>query len=494
MKKHILSLIILAALLVSGTHLFSQSISIGYSSPQSYPVGTAIAPLTASVTGGPAASGGQTTSTLAGGSAGAANGTGTAASFYNPLNTAVDAAGNVYVADGDNHQIRKITPAGVVTTLAGAGYAGYADGTGAAAIFQHPSALAVDASGNVFVSDQQNHRIRKVTQAGVVTTFAGNGSIGSANGTGTAASFYYPMGLTFDGSGNLYVADAYNNKIRKITPTGVVSDFAGSGTQGATNGAALSASFNKPMGIAFDQTGALYVADRYNHMVRKISSGVVSTLAGSGSIGSANGTGAAASFNYVNSVAVDLAGNVYAVDYLNNMIRKITPAGVVTSFAGTTTAGSVNGTGSVVRYNGPYGISIDSQGNLYLAENANNMIRKIATSAFNIYPNLPAGLSFNNANGIISGTPTTVTAVANYQIQAFNTTNSSNIFSLNLAVTGAVPSAVQASQDQNYVLTYRPNQAGLSSDVAVISASSDISKVQADIQYFDGLGRPLQTI
>ncbi|PTS95558.1 hypothetical protein DBR11_21125, partial [Pedobacter sp. HMWF019] len=426
--------------------------------------------------------------------AGASNGTGTAASFYNPLNTAVDAAGNVYVADGDNHQIRKITPAGVVTTLAGSGYGGYADGTGAAAVFQHPAALAVDASGNVFVSDQQNHRIRKVTPAGVVTTFAGSGSIGSANGTGTAASFYYPIGLAFDGSGNLYVADSYNNKIRMITPAGVVSNFAGSGTQGASNGAALSASFNKPMGVAFDQAGALYVADRYNHMVRKISSGVVSTLAGSGSIGSANGTGTAASFNYVNSVAVDLAGNIYVVDYLNNMIRKITPAGVVTSFAGTTTAGSVNGTGSVVRYNGPYGISIDSQGNLYLAENANNMIRKIATSAFNIYPNLPAGLSFNNANGTISGTPATITAAANYQIQAFNTTNSSNVFSLNLAVTGAAPSAVQASQDQNYVLTYTPNQAGLTSDAAVISAGSDISKVQADIQYFDGLGRPLQAI
>jgi len=494
MKKHILSLIILAALLVSGTPLFSQSISIGYSSPQSYPVGTAITPLTASITGGPAASGGQTTSTLAGGSAGTANGTGTAASFYNPLNTAVDAAGNVYVADGDNHQIRKITPAGVVTTLAGSGNAGYADGTGTAAVFQHPSALAVDASGNVFVSDQQNHRIRKVTPAGVVTTFAGSGSTGSANGTGTAASFYYPMGLAFDGSGNLYVADAYNNKIRVITPAGVVSDFAGSGTQGASNGAALSASFNKPMGVAFDQAGALYVADRYNHMVRKISSGVVSTLAGSGSIGSANGTGTAASFNYVNSVAVDLAGNVYAVDYLNNMIRKITPAGVVTTLAGATTAGSINGTGSVVRYNGPYGFSIDKQGNLYLAENANNMIRKIATSAFNIYPNLPAGLSFNNATGTISGTPTTVTAAANYQIQAFNTTNSSNVFPLNLAVTAAAPSAVQASQDQNYILTYTPNQAGFTSDAAVISASSDISKVQADIQYFDGLGRPLQAI
>jgi hypothetical protein len=152
-------------------------------------------------------------------SQGSSDGPGTAASFYNPWGVAVDGSGNVYVADRNNHLIRKITSAGVVTTLAGSGSSGSADGTGTAATFHYPHDVAVDGSGNVYVADQNNHLIRKITSAGVVTTLAGTGSIGSANGTGTAASFYYPYGVGVDGSGNVYVADYNNHLIRKIATT-----------------------------------------------------------------------------------------------------------------------------------------------------------------------------------------------------------------------------------------------------------------------------------
>ena len=435
--------------------------SLSYSGPQTYTVGIPISTLSPSVSGGPAAPNGNTTQAFVGnGGTGATNGTGTAAYFYNPLNTAVDLQGNVYVADADNHKIRKVTPDGTVTTLAGSGLPGYADGTGTLAIFQHPSALAVDASGNVFVSDQQNHRIRKITPAGVVTTFAGSGSAGSGEGTGTGASFNSPIGLAFDATGNLYVADYSNNKIRKITPAGVVTTFAGTGTAGFSNSTALSSTFRNPMGVAFDAAGNLYVADRLNHAIRKISTGgTVTTFAGSGSAGSLPGTGTAASFNQPNNLCVDASGNVFVADQSNSTIRKITPAGDVSTFAGVAGSSSiVNGTGTVVRMTSTYGLSMDKQGNIYVAQNVSNLIRKIVTQPYNIYPILPAGLNFNNINGQITGTPTTGQSSRTYYIQAFNTTHSSAVAALSISV--STPTGITGSNDQNYITTYTPgNQA-----------------------------------
>jgi len=276
--------------------------------------------------------------TLAGiGSPGYANGTGTAASFNYPTGVAVDGSGNLYVADQHNHLIRKITSAGVVTTLAGIGSQGYANGTGTAASFNYPWGVAVDGSGNLYVADQGNHLIRKITSAGVVTTLAGSGSSGSADGTGTAASFHDPTGVAVDGSGNLYVADKNNHLIRKITSAGVVTTFAGSGSSGSADGTGTAASFYRPDGVVVDGSGNVYVADRNNHLIRKITSaGVVTTLAGSGSAGSADGTGTAASFSYPSGVAVDGSGNVYVGDSDNHLIRKITttlPSGSATADA-----------------------------------------------------------------------------------------------------------------------------------------------------------------
>jgi sugar lactone lactonase YvrE len=311
--------------------------------------------------------------TLAGSTAGFLDGA--PARFGFPTGVAVDAASNLYIGDQSNHRIRKITPAGVATTLAGSGVAGFADGTGAAAQFDIPQGVAVDGSGNVYVADQNNHRIRKITPAGVVTTLAGSGTAGATDATGAAAQFDSPSGVTVDSAGNLYVGDTGNHRIRKITPAGVVTTLAGS-TIGASNGTGAAAQFSSPFGVAVDAAGNVYVADQNNRRIRKVTAaGVVTTLAGS-TQGFADGTGAAAQFDTPSGVAVDDAGNVYVADTFNHRIRKITPAGVVTTLAGST-LGSSDGTGAAAQFNNPYGVALDAAGNLYIADRSNHRIREI---------------------------------------------------------------------------------------------------------------------
>ena len=323
--------------------------------------------------------------TLAGGAGvtGTNDGPGTYARFNFPLGVAVDGTGNAYVADTYNHTIRKITPGGVVTTLAGTpGVAGTNNGTGTAAKFNQPWALAVDTNGTVYVADCYNHVIRKITAAGAVTTFAGRMSTsGSANGTSTTARFYYPTGISVGSGGTLYVADYQNSLIRKITTTGTVSTLAGTaGSPGSANGTGTAARFNQPMDVAADLNSALvYVVEDVNRLIRKITStGVVTSLAGQVPSGTNNGTGSVARFKFPSGAAVDHNGTVYIADYGNNVVRKISPAGVVTSFAGKAgTAGTNNGTGTAARFNGPVGVAVDGSGNLYVADYQNHAIRKI---------------------------------------------------------------------------------------------------------------------
>ena len=284
-------------------------------------------------------------STLAGsGTSGFANGAGTAAQFNLPIGVAVDSSGNLYVADYDNHRIRKITSAGVVSTFAGSTW-GYHDATGTAAQFDSPVGVAVDSSGNVYVADENNHRIRKITSAGVVSTLAGS-TAGHHDATGTAAQFATPAGVAVDSSGNVYVADTWNHRIRKITSKGVVTTLAGSGTVGHHDATGTAAQFDTPHGVAVDSSGNLYVADLNNHRIRKITSeGVVTTLVGSGTEGYKDATGTEAQFSFPTGVAVDSSGILYVTDTYNNRIRKITPAGVVSTLAGST-AGHHDATGT----------------------------------------------------------------------------------------------------------------------------------------------------
>ncbi|HXR04475.1 MAG TPA: NHL repeat-containing protein [Verrucomicrobiae bacterium] len=323
-------------------------------------------------------------------SSGSADGVGSVAQFVSPANVALDSNGNVYVTDVGDSTIRKITPAGVVITIAGfPGASGSADGTNGTARFNTPSGIAVDNAGNVYVTDTYNQTIRKITPVGtnwVVSTVAGSArNHGSADGTNGAARFYAPSGIAVDSGGNLYVADSGNSTIRKITPVGtnwVVSTIAGlAGIQGSTDGTGHTARFSYPGGVAADGAGNLYVADSGNYTIRKITSAaVVRTIAGSVS-GSADGTGSAARFSLPGGVAADSAGNLYVADTANNTIRQITSAGVVNTLAGLAgSSGTNDGAGSDARFNGPSGVAVDGAGNLYVADTVNNTIRQITSA------------------------------------------------------------------------------------------------------------------
>lgn len=357
------------------------------------------------------------------GGEGNADGTGAAARFSGPLGIATDSSRNVYVADCRNHTIRKITPAAVVITLAGrAGVAGHDDGTGAAATFSCPAGVATDSAGNVYVAD--NNTIRKITAGGVVTTLAGTAAIaGFADGAGAAAHFSNPSGMATDSAGNVYVADTGNHVIRKIASTGAVTTLAGTaGVEGHTDGVGSAASFHHPTGVATDKAGNvyvtdagneairkitqagkvttlagvpwgytatdnannLYVADNGNHTIHKITpAGVVRTLAGTAGVaGHADGIGSAASFSRPFGIATDNLRNVYVSDSDFGIIRKINPAGEVSTLAGMgRTFGHADGVGASARFAAPRSLATDSAGNVYVADTGNRTIRKITSNA-----------------------------------------------------------------------------------------------------------------
>lgn len=320
--------------------------------------------------------------TLAGaaGLSGAANGLGTVARFNSPQGIAVDNNGNILIADTGNHTIRKITPTGMVTTIAGAaGLSGSANGRGATARFYNPTGIAIDSAGNVFVTDTDNHTVRKITSADQVSTFAGiAGTHGSTDGTGTNALLNSPVKITIDRDDNLFVTTG--TTIRKITSMGVVTTYAGATFTGSTDGNLAFARFFFPIGISADRNGNIFVADTWNYTIRQISaSGIVTTLAGMPmQCGYADGTGADARFSWVADLTVSPSGNLFVADTGNHTIRKITATGVVTTLAGKVSIkGSTDGMGSEALFSYPDGIARDRHGNLFVADPGNYTIRKI---------------------------------------------------------------------------------------------------------------------
>jgi sugar lactone lactonase YvrE len=314
-----------------------------------------------------------------------ADGPGAQALFFLPNAAAVDGAGNLYVADTANHVIRLIKPNGMVSTLAGlAGNADSNNGVGGNARFSAPFGVAVDTAGNVYVADSGNNTIRKITPAGAVTTLAGlAGHPGSDDGPGKAARFRNPRGVAVDAAGNVYVADMSNYCIRKIDPEGTVSTLAGkTGEPGNADGVGSNAQFCNPYAVVADAVGNVYVADGANNTIRKVTpKGTVITVAGlPGYAGNIDGSADAARFSNPEGLALDAAGNVYVADTGNNAIRKLTPEGLVSTLVPLATAtNAIAGMANwEIPLKSPDGVTVDKAGNIYIVDTDNQCIRKLA--------------------------------------------------------------------------------------------------------------------
>jgi hypothetical protein len=315
----------------------------------------------------------------------------TNASLYEPNGVAVDAAGNVYIADPGNSRVRKVSTSGTVTTVAGNGSPGFSGDGGPAtnASLDGLRGVAVDAAGNLYIADWVNPRVRKVSTSGTITTVAGSGTYGFSGdgGPATDAGLSSPYGVAVDAAGNLYIADAGNSRVRKVSTSGTITTVAGSGTYGFSGdgGPATNAALSSPQGVALDAAGNLYIADAHNSRVRKVStSGTITTVAGNGTFGFSGDGGPAtdAGLNSPVGVTVDAAGNLYIADSGNHRVRKVSTSGTITTVAGDGTFGfsGDGGPATNASLNIPYGVAVDAAGNLYIADPGNSRVREVAAS------------------------------------------------------------------------------------------------------------------
>ena len=331
----------------------------------------------------------------------------------------MDKSGNVYIADSSNHKIRMVTSTGIITTIAGTGVYGTNGDGGAATSAQlyNPRGVSVDISGNVYIADTYNSKIRMVTSTGIITTIAGMETYGSSGdgGAATSAQLNNPLGVSVDKSGNVYIADHYNHKIRMVNSAGIITTIAGTGVEGSSGdgGAATSAQLFSPKGVCVGISGNVYIADEDNLKIRMVTStGIITTFAGTGAFGSSGDGGAAtsATLYFPFGVSVDISGNVYIADSSNNKIRMVTSTGIITTIAGTGMQGSSGDGGAATsgQLYYPHGVSVGISGNVYIADYFNHEIRMV------VVPQSPISLPTPVPTTVPSTPPTPVPTQVNF--------------------------------------------------------------------------------
>ena len=469
-----------------------------------------------------------TITTIAGRTFSGDGGPASQAQLSEPEGVAADSAGNVYISDGNNHRIRKVDFAGTITTIAGTGEYGFSGDGGPASQAQlaSPGGVAVDLAGNVYIADQYNNRVRRVDFAGTITTVAGTGESGFSGDGGPAsqARFRQPFDVAVDGLGNLYIADRNNQRIRKVDFAGTITTIAGTGERGfgGDGGPASQAQLSEPEGVAVDEAGNLYIADSFNHRIRKVDfAGTITTIAGTGERGFSGDGGPAsqAQLSSPEGVAADGAGNLYIVDQYNNRVRKVDATGTITTIAGSGERGFAGDSGPAVEaeLDLPADVAVDTEGNVYIADWLNHVIRKLqpqddtplaspsfgtatvsnntytagtaisaltlpaasggdGSLAYSLAPGVP-GLSFNAATRVLAGTPT---AAGTYAMTYAVRDADGDLATLNFVVTVAtaqmttvdlVVSSVTASDDtpgagQSFDLTAATSNSGTAASAA----------------------------
>ncbi|MEO1435361.1 MAG: gliding motility-associated C-terminal domain-containing protein [Bacteroidota bacterium] len=418
---------------------------------------------------------------------GCVDGIASQALFNNPHGLAIDQQGNVYTADRYSHTIRKITPNGIVSTIAGVkDQIGDLDGPAEQALFNEPWGLCVDAIGNLFVADTRNNKIRKITPEGMVSTFAGTGNFGSGNGPALGATFGNPTGIEVDQAGIVYVADHLTHIIRKIDLNGTVSTLAGVPyAPGAADGTGNSARFYRPYGLSLDLQGNILVADEWNHLIRRVTpTGTTTTIAGTGQVGFADGPSNMAQFNYPWDLTVDSLGNIYVVDGYNYLIRQIKPNQEVMAIAGIPqVTGATDGPADQATFSGATAIALSPYtGELYIGDAYNHLVRKLT---------LPQNGIQTYLNTADQAYCTGDTLIATVQPSGFESytfwmdgvvvqTGSSNVFSLPVFDTGAHSLYAEANSGSTTIDGQTLNYEVLAGPDAAISVQGSTSFYEGD--------------